>query len=322
MKKVILIVVLLTAFYSEAQSRKFRLMDSISKMPIEFVSINFKNGYGVFSNEKGQFSIADASIKIIELSHVSYESKQFELATVTDSILVLKPKVTNLLEVVISKKEVLKEKQTFTVKPTIHDDIFKMTWSAIAQQYAFLISSTQPNSYLKSISIPIIEKDFNQVTGGGRLKKQEFKTLIKLELYSNAQGIPGANYSDFEQLATIDSKTISNKFELLLNESIELPEEGLFVGLTILGKIDAAGDFIIELPYDENYVDGTTKKFAKLILPDYPLVESPNGVLTYYKFLYSEKKEWYRINKPMIYSKNKDYPFFNIGFGYKIVVKE
>ena len=78
-------------------------------------------------------------------------------------------------------------------------------------------------------------------------------------------------------------------------------------------------NILSEIPYDENYVNGTKKKFLKLILPDYPLVENPQGVLTFFRYQFSENNNWERIKKPMIYSKNKDYPFFNIGFGYSII---
>jgi hypothetical protein len=298
------------------QEKKFIVKDSLTNEILPFSNIDFGNGYGLFADNEGKVKLKINCSDIIKITHIGYENKIIKLQNIKDEVY-LKPNYINLDEIKITS---IKRKKILTnIKPLIHNDIYKMVWSAIAQQYAFLISYDNPNSFLKTITIPIIEKDFNQITREGAFKKQDFKTMLRIELYSNDGGIPKQKLNDFEQIAIIDSKKIKKKFELLLKEQIEIPKGGFFIVYTILGRVDENENYISEIPYDENYVNGTKKKFLKLILPDYPLVEDPQGVLTFFRYQFSENNNWERIKKPMIYSKNKDYPFFNIGFGYSII---
>ena len=102
-------------YFSYSQNTKIVILDSISNLPIKYANVNFLNGFGVFSNENGSIMISDLTVNSIEISHVSYESKKIDLKKINNSIVLLKPKIIKLDEIII-KKEKLKLLNTINSK--------------------------------------------------------------------------------------------------------------------------------------------------------------------------------------------------------------
>ncbi|CAM3588343.1 hypothetical protein FLGE108171_04495 [Flavobacterium gelidilacus] len=306
-------------FFTNIFSQKITItiQDSIEKQSLPYSSVSFFDGNGLFADENGKLIIDKKIIDSIKVGHVGYFSKIIKLSNIKD-LVYLEKDTTLLKEVVVVYKR--QESKGINVKPLIHNNVYNMYWSAMGQQYAFFIPNEIPNSFLKTLTFPIIKKDFDQLTGSGPLKKQNFKTFIKVEFFSKSGDFPDKRLYDFEQYAIINSENITDKFKLSLDEEIKIPTEGLFTLMTIYGKVDESDNLIIDTPYDLNIIDGEEKKFLKLILPDFPIVESPKGNLTYFRHVFTIDQKWYRIAKPMLYDKDKEYPFFNIGLGYTTVI--
>jgi hypothetical protein len=211
-------------YFSNSQNRKLNVLDSITKLPVKYANINFLNGYGVFSSEKGEINISDININSLEISHVSYELKKIELK-INDSIIFLKPKIINLDEVVIKNNQKLNVAKKINSKPIIHSDYNKMYYSAIGLKFAFKINPNNTKiNYLKSTEIPLFKKT-NDVTRNMSPEKQyPYKTLIKLEILECVNGMPGENLNDYCKYEVIDSELINDSFTTNFKKTSKFPK--------------------------------------------------------------------------------------------------
>ena len=133
--------------------------------------------------------------------------------------------------------------------------------------------------------------------------------------------MPGENLYNYSKYEVINSELIKDSFNSNFEKNIKIPENGLFVVVTFIGKVDENNFLNIEMPYDSNtkYPDA---KFIKWILPNMPIIERQNDTKTLYRFDYEEESNWKQIEKPRIYFKEKEYPIFDVGIGYKIDLLE
>lgn len=324
MKKTIVLCLLaiLSSCFSYSQSRKLIVLDSISKVPLKYASINFLNGYGVYSDEDGQFTIADKTIESIEVSHVSYYSRKMYVSKLNDTIILLKPKMIELEEIVVKRIEKLKATKSVTVKPQTHKDYNKLFYSAIGLQLALKINSAEKQSYLKNIEIPLLREKDDATRKLYPEKKYPYKTLIKIEVLESVNDSPGEKLYDFATYEIIDSEKIKNSFIYEFKEEIEIPENGLYIGVTFIGSVDESNNLIFEMPYSINSKYEKDLKFIKWLLPNIPIIERKSDTKTMYRFNNEKEPIWKQIEKPTIYFRNKEYPIFDVGIGYKIDVME
>lgn len=312
---------ILTIYFSYSQNTKIIVLDSISNLPVKYANVNFLNGFGVFSNEKGNIMISDLNVNSIEISHVSYESKKIDLNKINNSIVHLKPKIIKLDEIVI-KKEKLKLLKTISLKPKIHSNYKEMFFSAIGLKLAFKINpSDNKISILKSIEIPLFKKTNDATKNFYPEKQYPYKTLIKIEILESIDDKPRENLYDYIKYEIINSELLNDSFISSFEKSIKIPENGLFIVVTFIGKVDENNLLITEMPYDikKKYPDG---KFIKWILPNIPISTRQNDNKTFFRFDSETQSNWKQIEKPNNYDKNKEYPIFEIGIGYKIDLME
>jgi hypothetical protein len=323
--KYILISILIVFFnisYLYSQKRQLIILDSISKLPVKYANIDFLNGFGVFSSENGGLMITDVNINLIEISHVSYESKKIDFKKLKDSILYLKPRVIQLNEVAITTNSKLKIRKTLKTNLKGHHDFNKMYYSAVGLKLAFKINLNDDRiKYLKSIEIPLFTEANDATKKIYPEKKYPYKTLIKIEILDCVNDMPGDNLYNYINYEVINSELIKDSFTSNFEKNIKIPENGLFVVVTFIGKVDENNFLNIEMPYDIN-TKFPDAKFIKWILPNIPIVERQNDTKTLYRFDYEKESNWKQIEKPSIYFKNKEYPIFDVGIGYKIDLME
>ncbi|WP_313806495.1 hypothetical protein [Flavobacterium sp.] len=302
-----------------AQENYFVVKDSITKEQLPYTTIDFLNGYGVFSNENGKVVLNEEFPEKIKVSFVGYEAKEILLANVSRSDVLLKPSTQMLKELnVIVEKEDIKKRKEFVTKPVLHENINRMYWSSLGQQYAFYIPNERKRGVLQSVSIPLIVKDLYQGMTEASFENKPYGTMMKIEFMENVADEPGEKLYDYDKTFVVHSGKISKKIDIDFQQKVPIPEEGLFVVLTVLGKTDEAGVYVPELPYNIREVQGVKRKFIKIILPNYPLVEAPKGALTLFRHVFDDNKKWHRINRPMVYKRGEEYPNYNIGIGYAI----
>lgn len=312
------ITLLLLISASAIAQKQFTVRDSITQKPLPYVSVNLGNGYAIYGTEDGEIMVQDADIKTVTLSCIGYSPATITMANSKD-VVYLKPKPIQLDEVFVNLKK--QKRIENVVKPKGHQDETQMTVSAIGSQYAFYISGSK-NSYLSKIVMPIMKNDFVMSLDRKQslFKKRDYKSLIKIEVLANADMLPGEKLNDYEQVVLIDNSKDIREFEVVLSEEIAIPENGLFVQLTILGNADEFGKLTTEMPYDiVAKTDGTQTKAIRQMQPHFPLYEAPKGLITYTNSAYSNRP-WKKIEHTLVFNPNKTYRGFNIGFGYTTVV--
>lgn len=302
-----------------AQAKFFVIKDSLTNETLPYATIDFLNGYGVFSDENGKVVLNKEFPETVKISFMGYEAKKISIASAVASDVLLKPttKVLEELKVVVDKEE-LKKQKTFVTKPVVHENIDRMFWSSLGQQYAFYIPKERRKAVLKGISIPLIVKDLYQGMAETAFENNPYGTMMKIEFMHNTVNLPGEKLYDYNKVVVVQSGKISGKMSVVFEERVPIPDEGLFVVMTVLGKTDESGVYKPELPFGIREVHGVKKKFIKIILPNYPLVEAPKGVLTLFRHTFNENQQWSRINRPMVYRKDVNYPLYNIGIGYTV----
>ncbi|WP_035677099.1 peptidase associated/transthyretin-like domain-containing protein [Flavobacterium limnosediminis] len=322
-KKIInvLLFLLLHISFSKAYSQEHYLIvkDSITKETLPYTSINLQNGYGLFTDENGKVTLDKDIPKTIKITHIGYSSRMVSIDTLIDNVVLLQPEtnVLNEMKIPVTRKD-LKKRKEYVVKPSLHDNIDEMYWSSIGQQFAFYIPNEKGNGVLKSVTIPLIVKDLYQGMADSSFEEHPYGTMVRFEFMSNSDKLPGAKLYGCDKVFVIQSDKVSQKVEVKFEESIPVPDEGFFVVMTVIGKTNEKGEYVPEMPYGVREVHGEKKKFIKIILPNYPLVEAPKGPLTLFRHVFDSSEKWRKIDRPMVYKKGKEYPVYNIGIGYVI----
>jgi|GEM_PF-1930984 len=316
-KLLFLIFFLFSAVGMFAQQRRLTVRDSLTNETLPYASINLLNGFGLFTDEKGEVTLERDAPKTIKISFMGYASKEIAVDKLTSPIILLQPETNALSEVkVVNSKKAKGKRKDFTVKPQLHDNINKMYWSSIGQQYAFYIPNTKKEAVLKSMTIPLIVKDIHQGMTETSFETNPYGTMVNIAFMTNSNQLPDKKLNDYEKKVVVHSGKVTNQMTVDFEEEIEIPEEGLFITMTIIGKTNKQGMYVPEMPYAIRELPDRKKKVIKIILPNYALVEAPKGQLTYFRNVFSDITKWERITRPMVYKNEKEYPFLNVGIGY------
>lgn len=312
-----LLIVFFTCVNCFSQSRSLTVKDAVTNEVLPFASVNLLNGFGLFTNQIGEVTLEENTPNKIKISYVGYTSLLILIDELITNEVKLQPEENKLdeVEIVISKKD-FKDRREFIVKPVIHDDIEKMYWSSIGQQYAFFIPNSKENSRLLSITIPLITKDLHQGITETIFETDPYGTMMKIEFMDVLYGLPNQKLYNYDKKVVIYSGKIKEKISIQFDEIIPIPKEGLFITMTVMGKTNDKGILKSELPYAVVDLHDRKKKIVKIILPNYPLVKEPKGVETFFRNVFNNEVKWNRINRPMVYKDKKEYPIYNIGIGY------
>ncbi len=315
MKHLILLLLACTAAFAQ---KKFTVADSTTKEPIPYAGINLNNGYGLYSAEDGSVTLTDTSVTHITVSSIGYRDKKIAISALTDLVL-LEPQPIELQEVVVSKKTT--KKREATVKPMLHRDNGALFMSSIGLHYAFMVKSAKKEAYLTKITLPVFKAAFEAEGRPGTFDKISFRTFVKIEVLKNDNGLPGEKLLDFEQVTLVHNDK-DEPLEITLAEELPVAETGMFVQVTILGRANADGSLNSELSYTTSTnPDGSIQKWPKYCQPNFPLVKIPKGTLTYIREPFSGNSGWRTIQEPHLRTM-KEYPDFNIGFGYTTTTYE
>ena len=101
-------LLILISFNIKAQSKKVKIIDSISFEPVPFATIFFSNNNGIISDEDGLFELIPEQYSkkdSLFISSMGFEPKQFSLDIFNDSIIRLVPKTISLKNVVVTNNQ-------------------------------------------------------------------------------------------------------------------------------------------------------------------------------------------------------------------------
>lgn len=220
-----------------AQEKFFVVKDSLTNETLPYTTVDFLNGYGVFSDENGKVVLDKEFPETVKVSFIGYDAKKVSIATAIQADVLLKPMTKVLEELkVVAVKEDANKRKTFVAKPVLHDNIDRMYWSSLGQQYAFYIPKERKKAVLKAISIPLIVKDLYQGAAQEVFEDKPYGTMMKIEFMENVTNTPGEKLNNYTKVFVIHSGKVSQKIEVAFEENIPIPEQGLFVVITVLGK--------------------------------------------------------------------------------------
>jgi len=297
---------------------KISVQDSLTQAPVPYVTVSLLNGYGIYTDANGQASVQEAGITTVELSSIGYQTKKVTLEN-SSSVVYLHPEPYSIEAVIIGNPMVIDKTKVF--KPKSHQNEAKMAVGRVGISYAIYIPTT-PEGFLSNLALPLMKNDFvvNTATKDDVFKERAYKTLVKIEFLDNNDGAPGQKFSDFEQVITVGNAN-PKLCEVALDENVALPENGLFVKLTILGKADDAGIMITEMPYDVVIDrDGKQTHRWKQMQPNFPLYEVSKGQIPAYTTnAFASDGTWKPVDKPLMFDPDKVYNGFTIGVGYTVI---
>ena len=229
--------------------------DSISGEPIPYVNIWVENEtIGTTSETNGNFSLDIKEEKVLVFSALGYEVKKVSSKT---DIILLKPKVFELKEVVIEQPKFSKEIEIGNFsKPLGYHISGNIEWSnAKFFNYETIYENTK---FVKKIKIKTRSKVNN--------------AKFKIRIFSvNKEGFPENDLLD-EDIIVMVKKGKKNNVIDISNFKLVFPEEGLFVAYEVL-KIESN-------KYEFVYTENNSKKLIKKIYyaPDFEcnLVDEQN----------------------------------------------
>lgn len=202
-------------------SQSIVIVDSITKEPIPYVIVKY-NHEGFYTDINGRILI-DNNIDSIYISHLQYASKHIAFEH-TDTIW-LKPKIELLEEIIITRKN----KKTEIIKPT---KIAKNLPSFPITENLELLMKVSPNAKLIDKVLEELSFEFRTTSGNGLT--DSLKAAFRVNLYDIKNNIPKSVLFSSNPLLIKPKK--KGVFSVdLRNSYIEIPEEGLFVGLEFIG---------------------------------------------------------------------------------------
>lgn len=220
MKKTLLYLALfLGLVVSNAQEISSKLLDSVTKDPIPFASIIFKNR-GTVSNEEGRFNfIYDDKVKstdTLKISCIGYKTIAQPLDYFKDSVLYMAPQTNELKEVIITNKNYTAEEIIDKVK----ENITKNYNTDLTKKRLFLRSSMHQ-------SIPKLNY---------KLRKSTIKEFNKQFLDSVIQSLPknSSYYSDI--LCDLYGNFTSEKQKITLIKAAELYDKNNEISMEAMEK--------------------------------------------------------------------------------------
>ena len=108
MKYRYIIIFFLGVLSASGQSKKIKIIDSISFEPVPFATIFFSNNNGIISDENGFFELVPEQFSkkdSLFISSMGFEPKQFSLDIFNDSIIRLSPKTISLKNVIVTNNQ-------------------------------------------------------------------------------------------------------------------------------------------------------------------------------------------------------------------------
>jgi len=178
------LLLVLISFNVKAQSKKVKIIDSISFEPVPFATIFFSNNNGIISDENGFFELVSEQFSkkdSLFISSMGFESKQFSLDIFNDSIIRLSPKTISLKNVIVTNNQLSSVEIIDSVKLYIE------------RNYNFGITENKL----------FFRQEFNQDLEKFKLNK--FKSTIKdlsaEAMYSMTDNLPKKSKNELESLS-------------------------------------------------------------------------------------------------------------------------
>ena len=217
MKKIILIISLLVSTFANSQIKAI-VINSETKEKIPFVNIWIENeNIGTTSNEKGEFTLNANNTQKIIFSAIGYENLTLKTTSIKNTVK-LKPKITELSEIIVTSKKITKENVVGKFKKSKINFYFACNTNPwIFARYFKYKLDYEETPFLKTI----------RVLTNSNVKNAKFN----IRLYNiNEKGEP-EGYIYNKNIIGIAKKGKKITEVNLSDLNIEFPKQGFFVAI-------------------------------------------------------------------------------------------
>ncbi|SCY38195.1 hypothetical protein SAMN05192588_2588 [Nonlabens sp. Hel1_33_55] len=311
MKNLLLLSLLLTFSLSNAQ--KITLLDSISKEPVSFATISFGNGKGTFADGDGIFTLSRKrypDVDSLTVSSIGYEDLLVATADVTDKLFMNPSKAQMDAIIVLARLEgKFKEEE---IDAEVHDNYFDC-WLPTVESEIAIKFERQDNrqTSLKTILIPVVLEE-SQASKKGKL--QAFSTMFRVQFYNvNADGSP-TKQSNYPSQTFVMTQKTDEIHELDVEElGVQIPENGIFVAIQVLGYTYPDGRLIDAKKYREIDTRRGVVKVSTTYRPLLPFTDEIDGKKTWVRRIFFNNKSWqlfdltYNPNSKLVRSGHDNY---------------
>lgn len=241
--RILLIVFLFVSSLTKAQNRKHLVLDRETKTAIEQANIDFLNGNGTQTDNKGTFSL-DAKVAFVSISCIGYNTLRAEVERLTDTVFLERSSET--LKEVSVVKEKRNRKQIFP----------KKGFNDFLPENFGVDGNTIESVLIKAVYIPNENRDTTKIISKiiihptdytlvylaekNKHKKQKDQKYapFKINLYTvdTVLGIPIKRI--FEKDITVQLKEGEKQllYELTLDQQLNFPIEGVFIAVSSFKK--------------------------------------------------------------------------------------
>ncbi|MDR1983985.1 MAG: carboxypeptidase-like regulatory domain-containing protein [Prevotellaceae bacterium] len=301
MKKAFTIIILNLLFITclAQTDRKLFIADSITHEPIEYASIVFVGiEGGTYSNNKGVFYIPQ-NVEQIELSSIGYNTKTTILQKNIDTIFLF-PQVYELTEAKILpiKKKRKSVELGYAQKNSIYTHM-SLPGEEIAV-YIPLINNENAYRLIKRV----LFKERVYVARKFNLYKIDYTSVFKINFYSVAENNEIGELINTEDIVfTSDILKTTTKLDVS-KYNIYMPENGIFVAVEWVGKINTESEEIMKtdikeriLPFIrtsweiENSIVYEKRRFSKEYGYNWKKVDKNNEIIKSIKTIDKNLKE-------------------------------
>ena len=230
MKQIYFLLLVLISFNLKAQSKKIKIIDSISFEPVPFATIFFSNNNGIISDEYGLFELIPEQYSkkdSLFVSSMGFESKQFSLDIFNDSIIRLVPKTISLKNVVVTNNQLSSNEIIDSVKLYIDKNYnFNITENKLffRQEFNQELKKFKLNKFKSTIK-DLTAESMDRMTDN--LPKKSKNELESLSYYYVNSNIDVPKIKLIKSRRTNDdnesdlSKSLGDKLEKSLRENLK-----------------------------------------------------------------------------------------------------
>ncbi|QCX39068.1 carboxypeptidase-like regulatory domain-containing protein [Aureibaculum algae] len=242
MKSFFIFLIIIKCSLAFSQELSFTVLDEDTNIPLEYVGVEILGTHnGIYTNNQGEFQLEN-SVDSIQITHIGYYKLKLKVSGISD-IIFLKPKSEMLDEVIVNNGRAQEKTIGYIGKNN------SLSWTIKEKnELTTLVRNKKnfKNSYIKNIYIPIGKSRIELVDNKAVESSPKFNSTFRVHLYSNKNNEPGENLLKTPILIKCNQDS-DNIIEVNLeNEFISYPEEGVFIGVEMIGLLDEQENVIHE----------------------------------------------------------------------------
>jgi hypothetical protein len=230
--KITLFAMVLSTYAVLAQTISSKVVDSKTKEPIPYVTIQYGENQGVISNEEGRFSfVIDSTTQKLDsiyLSSIGYQKLGFSYESLLDSIIYIQPKAIELSGVYLFDKELevdeILEKMEENLERN-HKKSFLKKRFFLRQSFTDVMNKIGVD-FIKS-TIEELDKELIDSTVNSLPRRQTYFTETLGDLYTSAENndsnklniIKAAEL--YDKSNEISEEALQERFEKILEQNVK-----------------------------------------------------------------------------------------------------